>query len=129
MTSFMEFMRIFSETNECQNMTRFGTLRCSLRLSIQVKRSRYEMQSREAVFRMIFPLSTIHLRKEVETFSVDATEGLQSTHEFHETCNSVTFYFMKNDSKQCCDTITPESIHTKDESKRDSAFAFIFGVN
>ena len=33
-------------------------------------------------------------------------------------CNSVTFYFMK-----------PESIHTKDESKRGFAFAFIFGVN
>ena len=27
------------------------------------------------------------------------------------------------------DAVTPESIHTKDESKRDSAFAFIFGVN
>ena len=50
-------------------------------------------------------------------------------HEFHETCHSVTFYFMKKDSKRCCDTIKPESIHTKDESKRGSAFAFIFGVN
>ena len=28
-----------------------------------------------------------------------------------------------------CNATTPESIHTKDESKRDSAFAFIFGVN
>ena len=37
--------------------------------------------------------------------------------------------FMKIDSKWCCDTTTPESIHTKHESKRDSAFAFIFGVN
>ena len=35
----------------------------------------------------------------------------------------------KKDSKRCCDTTTPESIHTKDESKRGSAFAFIFGVN
>ena len=35
----------------------------------------------------------------------------------------------KKDSKWCCDTTTPESIHTKDESKRGSAFAFIFGVN
>ena len=26
-------------------------------------------------------------------------------------------------------TATPESIHTKDESKRGIAFAFIFGVN
>ena len=50
-------------------------------------------------------------------------------HEFHETCHSVTFYFMKKDSKICCDTAMPESIHTKDESKRGSAFAFISGVN
>ena len=50
-------------------------------------------------------------------------------HEFHETCHSVTFYFMKRDFKRCCDTITLESMHTKDESKRSSAFAFIFGVN
>ena len=35
----------------------------------------------------------------------------------------------KKDSKWCCDTTTPESIHTKDESKRGSAFALIFGVN
>ena len=53
----------------------------------------------------------------------------QLDHEFHETCHFVTFYFMKGDSKRCCDTTTPESIHTKDESKRGSAFAFIFGVN
>ena len=46
-----------------------------------------------------------------------------------KTCNSVTFHFMKKDSKRCCDTTTPHSIHTKDESKRGSAFAFIFGVN
>ena len=50
-------------------------------------------------------------------------------HELHETCHSVTFYFMKKDSKRCCDIRMPESIHTKDESKRGSAFAFIFGVN
>ena len=35
----------------------------------------------------------------------------------------------KKDSKWGCDTTTPESIHTKDESKRGSAFPFIFGVN
>ena len=35
----------------------------------------------------------------------------------------------KKDSNWCCDATTPESIHTKDESKRGSAFAFIFGVN
>ena len=50
-------------------------------------------------------------------------------HGFHETCHSVTFYFMKRQSKRCCDITTPQSIHTKDESKRGSAFAFIFGVN
>ena len=50
-------------------------------------------------------------------------------HEIHETCHSVTFYFKKKDSKRCCDITTPESIHTKDESKRGSAFAYIFGVN
>ena len=50
-------------------------------------------------------------------------------HEFHETCHSVTSSIMKKDSKRCCDTTTPELIHTKDESKRGSAFAFIFGVN
>ena len=50
-------------------------------------------------------------------------------HEFRETCRSVTFYFVKKDSKRCCDTITLESIHTKDESKHGSAFAFIFGMN
>ena len=49
--------------------------------------------------------------------------------EIHETCHSVKSYFMKKDSKRRCDTTTPESIHTKDESKRGSAFAFIFGVN
>ena len=53
----------------------------------------------------------------------------QSLHEFHETHHSVTFYFIEKDSKRCCDTTTPESIHTKDESKSGSVFAFIFGVN
>ena len=54
---------------------------------------------------------------------------LSSYQEFYKTCHSVTFYFMKKDSKRGCDTTTPESIHTKDESKRGSAFAFIFCVN
>ena len=35
----------------------------------------------------------------------------------------------KEDTKKCWDSTTRESIHTKDESKRVSAFAFIFGVN
>ena len=52
-----------------------------------------------------------------------------NNHEFHETCHSITFYFMKKYAKPCCDTTMPESIHTKDESKRGSAFALIFGVN
>ena len=55
--------------------------------------------------------------------------NVEIVHGFHETCHSVTFNFVKKDSKRCCDTTTPESIHTKDESKRGSAFAFIFGVN
>ena len=55
--------------------------------------------------------------------------GSFSSHEFYETYHSLTFHFMNKDFKRCCDTTTPESIHTKDESKRGSAFAFIFGVN
>ena len=39
------------------------------------------------------------------------------------------FISCKKDSKRCCGTMTPESIHTKDESKCCSEFAFIFGVN
>ena len=51
-----------------------------------------------------------------------------------KTCPSVTFYFMKNsfsdiDTKWILPNMIPESIHTKDESKRGFAFAFIFGVN
>ena len=57
------------------------------------------------------------------------THHQSASPEFHETCHSVTFYFMKKDSKRCCDIATPQSIHTKDESKRGTAFAFIFGVN
>ena len=64
----------------------------------------------------------------LQTFAEQSTPNA-SAHEFHETCHSVTFYFMKIDYKRCCDTTTPESIHNKDESKRSSAFAFIFGVN
>ena len=65
------------------------------------------------------------LKNGIKVYSSNGLVG----HEFHETCHSVTSYFMKKDSKRYCDTTTPESIHTKDESKRDSAFAFIFGVN
>ena len=59
----------------------------------------------------------------------------QSMHLSRRSMNSVKiiiplhFNSLKKDSKRCCDTTTPESIHTKDESKRGSAFAFIFGVN
>ena len=35
----------------------------------------------------------------------------------------------EKDSKRCCDTTTPESFHTKDESKRGIAFALIFSLN
>ena len=37
----------------------------------------------------------------------------------------ILFHEKKKDSKQCCDTTMPESIHTKDESKHGSAIAFI----
>ena len=66
---------------------------------------------------------TSHFRNSFNGNVIDAYS------DFHETYHSVTFYFMKKDSKRCCDPTTPESIHNKDESKRGSAFAFIFGVN
>ena len=69
------------------------------------------------------PGSILVLKK--YTFSYVA---INAKHEFHETFIPLHFYLIKNDSKQCCDTTTPESIHTKDESKREIAFAFIFGV-
>ena len=78
-------------------------------------------------FSIIFALAFIH-----DTVASGFGYGLMFYtiyHEFHETCHSVTFYFMKKDSKWWCNTSTPKSIHTKDESKRGSAFAFIFGVN
>ena len=43
------------------------------------------------------------------------------------SCRYILFH--EKNSKRCCDITTPESIHTKDESKRGSAFALIFGVN
>ena len=53
-----------------------------------------------------------------------------------QTCNSVTFYFYEitsflilAGSVFCQEMIKAVSIHTKDESKRGFAFAFIFGVN
>ena len=55
-----------------------------------------------------------------------------------QTCNSVTFYLISFHEKSHFlilagsafdQNMTPESIHTKDESKRGFAFAFIFGVN
>ena len=55
------------------------------------------------------------------------TSIVSALHEFHENCHSVTFYLMKKDSKRCCDTSMPESIHTTEESKRGTAFAFIYG--
>ena len=61
--------------------------------------------------------------------AVTTTLTMSTFHEFHEIHHSVSSYFKNKDSKRCCDTSTPESIHTKDESKRETAFAFIFGVN
>ena len=39
------------------------------------------------------------------------------------------FISWKKDSKRCFHATAPVLIHTKDESKRGSAFTFIFGVN
>ena len=74
------------------------------------------------IFHGFRPQHALHIKVNSEVAMAD-----QCCHEFHQT--SVTFYFMKKDSKRCCDTTMPESIHTKDESKCSSAFAFIFGVN
>ena len=52
------------------------------------------------------------------------SSGLPNMNSMKLTC-----YFMKKESKRCCDTTMPESIHTKDESKRETVFAYIFGVN
>ena len=49
----------------------------------------------------------LYTEKDIES-SMDKIETVN----FHQVC-----------------TTTPGSIHTKDESKRGSAFAFIFGVN
>ena len=50
---------------------------------------------------------------------------VSSPHEFHETCHSVTFYVMNKDSKRCCDTTAPESIHSKDEQNLLSSLVWI----
>ena len=39
------------------------------------------------------------------------------------------FVCLQKDAEQCFEDTTPESIHIKDESKRGTAFAFIFGMN
>ena len=65
-------------------------------------------------------------------FIVSFHVGVSScpSHEFMETCHFVTILFHeKRLHERCYDTTTPESIHTKDESKHGSGFAFIFGVN
>ena len=74
-------------------------------------------------------LQTIYILLGFRERDTCTTCHINIIHEFHETCHLVTFYFVKKGPKRCCDTTTPESIHTKDESKRGSAFAFIFGVN
>ena len=77
-----------------------------------------------------FPNWFVNLTRGLAAVSESPGKPVYNNHEFRETCHSVTFYFLKkNDSKGCCDTTMSESIHTKDESKRGSAFAFIFGVN
>ena len=70
----------------------------------------------------------IQIKLSLRLYSGDA---LSSKHNMSSMKIIIPLHFisLKKDSKQCCDTTTPESIHTKDESKRGSAFAFIFGVN
>ena len=72
-------------------------------------------------------------RKGLHCSTVELTDPpppLETDHKFHETYHPLHFiWWKKKDSKRCCDTTMRESIHTKDESKRGSAFAFIFGVN
>ena len=88
----------------------------------------FPSQNSSLFFRQQLLLAT---QQKVKASSKKNVESMREREvdEFHETCHSVTFYFVKKDSKRCRDTSTPESVHTKDESKRGSAFAFIFGVN
>ena len=55
--------------------------------------------------------------------------GAASAYGVTKSGEILMFVCLQKDVKQCCDATTPESIHTKDESKRESAFAFIFAVN
>ena len=82
----------------------------------------------EKVFR-VCPLDLLGAWGAAGYWQWQCSELQNPSNEFYETCHSVTSYFLKKDSKRCFDTTMPESIHTKDESKRGSAFAFIFGVN
>ena len=52
-----------------------------------------------------------------------------SDHREPRSHDILMFVCLQKDAEQCCGATTPESIHTKDESKRGIAFAFIFGVN
>ena len=73
---------------------------------------------------LITPLSTVG-----KALTCPLGSGLESkaalrvagftVHEFHETCLSVIFYFMKKDSKRWCDTTTPSQFTPKMKANAD----------
>ena len=82
---------------------------------------------------------TWRVNRDIKIRMLDKNQHMNYT----KTCPSVTFHFMKNQFSDISGKwILPNmirtvnrlhslywSIHTKDESKRDFVFAFIFGVN
>ena len=67
--------------------------------------------------------------KNGRTVRIAKDSGMRSEAKKSIRVGGATSVMKIKDSKRYCDTTMPESIHTKDESKRGSAFAFIFGVN
>ena len=80
------------------------------------------MKSLQPFYLFIFFISLINVNSSFSTLIVPS-------HEFHEIGHSITFYFMKKDSKTMLWHYNAESIPTKDESKRGTTFALIFCVN
>ena len=131
----MFIFSIFFLFQFCLDIVRFGMMYFrSTHVNVIVMPSMMSLLMSSPEIRLLFPQMFIFLAVPKLFFSLcDILRvphlSISNTHEIHETCHSVTFYFMKKDSKRCCDTTTPESIHNKDESKCGSAFAFNFGVN
>ena len=63
------------------------------------------------------------------THSLTTTQISSLQNQATKSNEILMFVCLQKDVKQCCDATMTESIHTKDESKRRIAFAFIFGVN